>query len=1075
MARAPRWLSRPELEQRLDGALAHRLTTIVAAAGHGKSALLTRWSADVGAAMHRLGPEDRDLGVFVGHVVGALRACVPTLPDELTTVLAAPLGPGGADDPALRAAGLASELSEVLHRTLRRDLVLILDEVGWLPHGGPPAAFLDALLRGAPHRFHLVLASRHPPPFSIERLRARDRILAITAADLTLDAAEVRRWAAELFDGDTSLVDRITERTGGWPIAVVEVLTRLATLPSPAARAAALDVVPEAADHDALVVAAFDALTPDEQELVLLATALPSLSPALADALGLCGDRLAEVHRYGLLLDQGAGGSDTYRASRAARAVLGDRTDRSSSSDARVRRAAGWFLDTGRRDLALRTLLERGPDAELDTFLTAHGDALVADGDAATVLRAMASTDERFAESHIGRRLRGLAHHALGRWDEARRLLASVADDGHPDAVVAWRLGLIHHLRGEIDDALACYASGRDAEPPADAVICAAMYATARWLRGERDACAEAADDALERALDLGEDGPLAAAHTVLAMLAALDGDRRANDAHYRRALEHAERAGDTFQLIRIRANRASHHNEEGAYAEALTELEGVSRLAELTGFSPFVAVALSNRAEALIHLGRLEEAAADAADAVATWRALGSRLVVYALEQVASVQRLRGDRAGATATYTEALAEAEAASDAQGLVSSLVALAELRCDEDPEDAMALARRALSYGGLGYVAACLAAARAAMAGGDRRSAREHLERARREATVRRDAPALAAATELQASLDGDEALAGRAAAAWRRLGDPIAACGAELTQARLAATDPTGRSAAGEVATRVRAELHAIGCRVFDDRIASLEAPRDGGAPVTVAVQTLGGFRVSRDGVPMSRSDWQSRKARLLLMLLASHGGRATPRDWLSEQLWPEVPSEVADRRLRVLISTVRGLLDPGRQHPSDHLVVSERDAVRLDLRHLDLDVVRFLDHVDAAARSDAEGRVADAVARWRAAEAAYTGQFCPEELYAEWSVRPREELRAAYVQTCARLATVEAAAGNHDEAVRRWLRLLESDPYDERAHLALVEVLLHAGRRSEARRRYRTYLERVRELGLEAAPFPAS
>lgn len=51
-----------------------------------------------------------------------------------------------------------------------------------------------------------------------------------------------------------------------------------------------------------------------------------------------------------------------------------------------------------------------------------------------------------------------------------------------------------------------------------------------------------------------------------------------------------------------------------------------------------------------------------------------------------------------------------------------------------------------------------------------------------------------------------------------------------------------------------------------------------------------------------------------------------------------------------------------------------------------------------------------------------------------------------------------------------RWLRVLERDPYDEAAHLALVASLSAASRHGDARRAYRRYSERMREIGVEPA-----
>jgi hypothetical protein len=58
--------------------------------------------------------------------------------------------------------------------------------------------------------------------------------------------------------------------------------------------------------------------------------------------------------------------------------------------------------------------------------------------------------------------------------------------------------------------------------------------------------------------------------------------------------------------------------------------------------------------------------------------------------------------------------------------------------------------------------------------------------------------------------------------------------------------------------------------------------------------------------------------------------------------------------------------------------------------------------------------------------------------------------------------------------ALRRYLRMLELVPDDEAAHLGAVAALVRAGRHAEAHRRYRVYAERMREGGIEPAPFPS-
>ncbi|WP_425394388.1 hypothetical protein [Actinoplanes subtropicus] len=49
-------------------------------------------------------------------------------------------------------------------------------------------------------------------------------------------------------------------------------------------------------------------------------------------------------------------------------------------------------------------------------------------------------------------------------------------------------------------------------------------------------------------------------------------------------------------------------------------------------------------------------------------------------------------------------------------------------------------------------------------------------------------------------------------------------------------------------------------------------------------------------------------------------------------------------------------------------------------------------------------------------------------------------------------------------------LRLLDHDPYDERAHLDLVDVLAESGRHGESRRARERYLAAMTEIGVTPA-----
>jgi DNA-binding SARP family transcriptional activator len=230
---------------------------------------------------------------------------------------------------------------------------------------------------------------------------------------------------------------------------------------------------------------------------------------------------------------------------------------------------------------------------------------------------------------------------------------------------------------------------------------------------------------------------------------------------------------------------------------------------------------------------------------------------------------------------------------------------------------------------------------------------------------------------------------------------------------------------------------------------------------------------VLRAGKAVSATEWQSKKARDLLKVLVARRGRPVLREVLTETLWPgDDPVRLANR-LSVALTTLRSVLDPEKRFSPDHFVIADKQSVRLDLDNLSIDVEEFLSRANAGLELLRDGRHAEASPLLRVAEDLYAGDFLEEDTYEDWSGPLREEARATYISVARALALESSSNGEHDGAVRLFLRILERDPYDEEAHLGLISTLVAAGRHGEARRDYRTYVSRMDEIGVEAAPYP--
>jgi ATP/maltotriose-dependent transcriptional regulator MalT/DNA-binding SARP family transcriptional activator len=1076
---------RPRLESLLDGALAHRLTVLVADAGFGKTTLLASWSAGINAVGYQLTDRDRELGQLWRQLVAALRRHLSELPDVAADT---PPGPASAHSDRTRPQAMAELLGHSLEQRLTRDLVLVVDDAHRVT-AGPAASFLAGLVRHAPPLLHLVFATRGPLPVPVRRLRAQGQLLEVSGAELAFTTGEVAALLSEVVGAEAAgLAEPVRLTTGGWPMAVrlaVEALREL----DPAQRSRWLAGPADPQGRlTGLIRAAYQQEPAPVRRLLAVGTLFDRFTAGLGEALGVpnAAEVVADLARRGLFVEPDA--DDWYRLHPLARRFVAEQAPLPAGEAAGWHRtAARWFTDHGLPQAALRSLLATGDHDRVAKLLARTGEQLATGGHGDVVIDAIGSLPPALR----GPELEQLAGHAYlfrGEWDEALARYTRAAE-GHRrlPAGLAWRIGLIHYLRGDHERALATYQRAEvGADQSRDAALVLAWAAAAHWIRGDPKACGELAARALRIATEVDDPAALAAAHTVLSMLAAMEGDRRANAAHYAKALQYAQRAGDVLQLIRIHTNRASHSLEEGTHATAMTELDLAIRFSDLYGYGAFGGVALTNRAQIRLRLGQLEEAQHDAEAALAIFEDLGSRKAAYPLTQLGHLHHLRGDRAASARAYQQALDHVAQSGDRQAEVPALAGLARLLAESDPARAESLAEQAVACGdGLGYVEALLAAGRVGLARGDHQLATEQARAARAVAESRRDRAGVAEAEELAAAATGDpaaaRALAGRAAARWAELADPIGQARAELVRAERL-DDPASRSAAVE---SVRARLGTLGCRLLvaraDELLATVAMPVAADRPVRV--ETLGAFRLIRAGAVLPAAGWRSRKARDVLKILLARRGRPVTREFLMEALWPGEPPAPLANRLHVAVSTLRSVLDPEREHPGDAFVVTDDDTVRLRLDRLEVDVEAFLADVSAgmalggggASQRGAGGELGGGGASQRLvrAESRYGGDFLEEDLYQDWAAPLREQARAAYIAVAGRLAERAVVAGDVDTAVRYLLRMLEYDPYDEQAHLRLVSTLAGSGRHGDARRHYRHYCARMDELEIEAAPFP--
>lgn len=203
-------IGRPRLTQRLDAGLSCKLTLVCAAAGFGKSTLVSQWAQDCPypSAWLSLDADDRDPNRFLEYMVAALELVSHTVGAGLAALLRG--SPPAAAETVLTL--LVNQLAQVPGK-----LVLVLDDYHLAASSGVNDA-LVFLIDHMPAQLHLVIASREEPALALGRLRVNGQLAEIRQADLRFGLVEATAFFQQ--DGNVPLsapqVQALEARTEGW-------------------------------------------------------------------------------------------------------------------------------------------------------------------------------------------------------------------------------------------------------------------------------------------------------------------------------------------------------------------------------------------------------------------------------------------------------------------------------------------------------------------------------------------------------------------------------------------------------------------------------------------------------------------------------------------------------------------------------------------------------------------------------------------------------------------------------------------------------------------------------------------
>src|SRR5918911_2555573 len=178
-------------------------------------------------------------------------------------------------------------------------------------------------------------------------------------------------------------------------------------------------------------------------------------------------------------------------------------------------------------------------------------------------------------------------------------------------------------------------------------------------------------------------------------------------------------------------------------------------------------------------------------------------------------------------------------------------------------------------------------------------------------------------------------------------------------------------------------------------------------------IHLLGPFRVAVGGSQVEARRWRRRSATLLLKLLALQPHHQLHREQVIETLWPELEPQAAINNLHKTIHAARRALEPDLKAGADsRFIVTHAQQIKLCAPgKLWIDVEAFQQQAAQALKgTDAQA--------YEEALALYDGGLLIEDLYEDWTVARREQLRALHQDLLADLTRLYETQGRYGQSI---------------------------------------------------------
>jgi two-component SAPR family response regulator len=221
-------------------------------------------------------------------------------------------------------------------------------------------------------------------------------------------------------------------------------------------------------------------------------------------------------------------------------------------------------------------------------------------------------------------------------------------------------------------------------------------------------------------------------------------------------------------------------------------------------------------------------------------------------------------------------------------------------------------------------------------------------------------------------------------------------------------------------------------------------------------IETLGQFQIYRGDSLIREEEWDRNQPKKMLKAIVSYGGHEIPKEILIDELWPEESPKAAEKNFKTTLQRLRKSLEPSiHEDFSSSYVHLHDNVVSLDPELCQVDANLFLSLLKKADEIEKRGDKKGALPLYTEAMEIYRGDFLPEELYAPWADKRREELRAKYIELLNKIAGLYERQGAFKKSIDCYKKALQADPLLEEPYQKLMTFYFSKGMNNEALRIY--------------------